>query len=359
MGLGAQRGSERGDPDSPLQVFVPYAPSVASTRVRVHHWLERTGLAAQVHDWAHVGNHGFDTLLRRPVAVARAEAQVRRLARGPFDRVLVQRQVSPFSGGRFEHLILAGARLGVYDFDDALMAMPRRGAQRLWSKAEACRAGVTYADRVLAGSEVLADWAQGYCSDVRLIPTCVEIADYPPKADFDLGDPPRLVWLGSPATEHHLALMAPAVAAANRATGARLAVISSGERGLGPLTPFVDRLEWHPGVESTLAQFDVGLAPLADEPLARGKCAYKMLQYGAAGLPSVATPLGANGYVGAQLGVVPAEGDAQWTDAILGLLGLSAAERSAIGRHARERTAQLYSYDAWQDAWLAAVGATG
>ena len=233
--------------------------------------------------------------------------------------------------------------------------------ERLKTEVDALRGEISTLMQaaVQAGSEVLADWAQGYCSDVRLIPTCVEIADYPPKADFDLGDPPRLVWLGSPATEHHLALMAPAVAAANRATGARLAVISSGERGLGPLTPFVDRLEWHPGVESTLAQFDVGLAPLADEPLARGKCAYKMLQYGAAGLPSVATPLGANGYVGAQLGVVPAEGDAQWTDAILGLLGLSAAERSAIGRHARERTAQLYSYDAWQDAWLAAVGATG
>lgn len=353
MGPGAPNRTQ-----APMQVFVPYAPSAASTRVRVHHWLERTGLAAQLHDWAGVGNHGLGTLLRHPGAVARAEQQVRRLAHGPFDRVLVQRQVSPFSGGRLERQILARAHLGLYDFDDALMTMPRRGAQRLWSKAEACRAGVTYADRVLAGSEVLADWAQDYCSDVRLIPTCVEMADYPAKVDFDLGDAPRLVWLGSPATEHHLALVAPAVAAANRAVRARLTVISSGDRDLGALTQHVDRVEWRPGIEATLRDYDLGIAPLVDEPLARGKCAYKMLQYGAAGLPTVATPLGANGYVGAQLGVIPADDDAQWTDALLGLLGLPAVERAAVGAHARAQTAQLYSYDAWQDAWLAAVGAT-
>ena len=342
---------------SPLQVFVPYNPRVASTRVRVHHWLQRTGIPAQVHDWAALGNHGVGTLARHPVGVARAELQLRRReSHGSFDRVLVQRQVSPFSGGPLERRILTAAGLGVYDFDDALMTMPRAGVQRLWPKAEACRAGVTYADRVLAGSEYLAGWAQDYCTDVRLIPTCVEVGDYRGKTDYDLADPPRLVWLGSPATEHHLRHVAAAVARANEAFGARLAVISAGDRDLGPLTPFVDRVQWYPGVESTLADYDLGLAPLLDEPLARGKCAYKMLQYGAAGLPVVATPLGANAQVGAELGVAFADGVEAWTDAVMGLLSAGAAERAAVGTKARGQTQRSYSYDAWQDAWLAAVG---
>jgi glycosyltransferase involved in cell wall biosynthesis len=41
-----------------------------------------------------------------------------------------------------------------------------------------------------------------------------------------------------------------------------------------------------------LQQIDIGLMPLANNPWTRGKCAYKALQYMAAGIPVVADDVG-------------------------------------------------------------------
>jgi len=43
-----------------------------------------------------------------------------------------------------------------------------------------------------------------------------------------------------------------------------------------------------------VADFDIGIMPMPDEEWALGKCALKALQYMAAGLPTVASAIGAN-----------------------------------------------------------------
>jgi glycosyltransferase involved in cell wall biosynthesis len=57
----------------------------------------------------------------------------------------------------------------------------------------------------------------------------------------------------------------------------------------------VERIAWSSQTEAeALAAAHIGVMPLTDDAWSRGKCAFKLLQYMAASLPCVASPVGAN-----------------------------------------------------------------
>lgn len=45
---------------------------------------------------------------------------------------------------------------------------------------------------------------------------------------------------------------------------------------------------------SDLHEIDIGLMPLVDDDWSRGKCGFKLIQYGAIGIPSITSPVGVN-----------------------------------------------------------------
>lgn len=348
--------STRGVLGEQLDVFTPYGPMAASTRVRVLGWLRRTGIGYNLEQYASTRTHQPLEIIKRPIRFSRAERRVRSAAKERHQRVLVQRQVSPFSGGTLERRLALNSDLFVYDFDDALMNMPRSGSHRIWSKADSCISAVQNADRVIAGSHHLADWASKFNRDVRYIPTCVDVGEYEAKSDYEVGPIPRLVWLGSPATEYNLSVVEEQLLAVHRITGARLSLVSSGDRSLGKLDLMIDRVPWTPEVVGGLRSFDLGLAPLLNGPFERGKCAYKVLQYAAAGLPVVGSPVGANQYALRELGLVAPVDSSRWTDAILSILEASGQARRVVGEGARRSVADKYGYESWQKIWLDSVG---
>jgi len=57
----------------------------------------------------------------------------------------------------------------------------------------------------------------------------------------------------------------------------------------------VEGVPWSEATEAgALAAAHIGIMPLTDDEWSRGKCAFKLLQYMAASLPCVASPIGAN-----------------------------------------------------------------
>lgn len=343
----------------PLVTFMPYGPNGASARVRVLEWLARTGVPAERHHYAGLADNRLQRVAKSPLRVLAAELRSRRMAHRLYERVLIQREVTPFSSGGIIERIASVSDLSVYDFDDALMwSLPKR-TDTLWSKAENCVRAVRSVDRVIAGSDVLANWASEHNSDVRLIPTCVDPWAYAAKTDYTLDGPPRIVWLGSPSTEAYLAPIANALLKVHRLSDARLNVISAGGAPLGPLDEMVDRVGWRPGIERDLSQYDVAIAPLDDGPWERGKCAYKILQYGAAGLPCVVSPVGANEVAAERLGLEVARDERGWADALMGILSSGESDRARRGQQARAAVAREYSFARWEPDWLAAVGEAG
>jgi glycosyltransferase involved in cell wall biosynthesis len=90
--------------------------------------------------------------------------------------------------------------------------------------------------------------------------------------------------------------------------------------------------------------FDVGVMPLPDDEWARGKCAYKLVQYMACGLPVVASRVGANvDLVNSECGFL-AESDEEWADALT-LLRDQPLLRQRMGAMSRRRVLDAYSLE--------------
>jgi len=349
-------------PEGVLYVVTPYGRDGPSSRVRVYEWLDRISSPRVISGYLSHRNASAAFIARHPLAAVRAETQLRRMLSARPGRLLLHREASPLSRGRIERRLVSGADFAVYDLDDALQWDWGQGGtlRRLAPKAPKAQLAASHADRVIAGSPVLAEWASTVNSDVVLIPSCVSLGAYAVKIDYRPADPPRLGWIGSPGNERYLRLIAPALWEVHRRTGARITLIGRAMPSLGPLEPLIDRIAWSEPVQREhLAGFDVGLAPLPDDAYSRGKCGYKLLQYAAAAVPAVGSPVGVNRAILSQLGTPAPEEVGEWVDAIMDLLGQPASARAALGARARHVVETSYCYDAWLPRWRQAVGLDG
>lgn len=338
-----------------------YNSAGASTRVRVYDWLRHLGLTATRVEYASTADNSVASLLRHPVRVAGFEASRRRLVDAVRGRTLVlSRHASPFSSGGLEARLLTAAARGVYDFDDALYADVDAWSRRVWSKSKLWRRCVESADVVIAGNEILATEAQRHSAHVAMVPSCVEPADYDRKADYEIGDVPRAVWMGSPATESFLQEVAPALLRLHSSRRLRLSVVSRGSAPLGDLDAMVDRFDWSPSAFGKLTGAgDFGIMPLPDAPYTRGKCSYKLLQYAAAGLPAVGSAVGVNVDVLRRTSGRAASGTDEWVGAMESILDASVAQRAAIGQRAYDGVVAGFSFGAWAATWRELVDVEG
>jgi glycosyltransferase involved in cell wall biosynthesis len=92
-----------------------------------------------------------------------------------------------------------------------------------------------------------------------------------------------------------------------------------------------------------LADFDIGVMPLSDDPFAAGKCGLKAIQYMASGIPVVASPVGANREVVADgaCGFL-ADSPEEWRARLSELLA-DPDLRERMGRAGRRRAVARYS----------------
>jgi glycosyltransferase involved in cell wall biosynthesis len=188
-------------------------------------------------------------------------------------------------------LLRRASRRLVFDFDDAIFCNTdgtpsRTRMARFAAMARDC-------DHVTAGNAFLADRAAAFNPAVTVIPTCVDAARYHTDAEKP-ADSLDLVWIGSHSTRKYLAEAMPWLsAAAEKVPGLRLKIIADFDLpGCGVATLPV---AWSADTEAReLASSHVGIAPMRDDDWSRGKCALKVLQYMAAGLPVLSSDAGAN-----------------------------------------------------------------
>jgi glycosyltransferase involved in cell wall biosynthesis len=101
-----------------------------------------------------------------------------------------------------------------------------------------------------------------------------------------------------------------------------------------------------------MARFDIGVMPLTDDEWAKGKGGYKILQYMAMGIPSVASAVGINNdiIVDGTTGFLCRTRE-EWSDRLARLVN-DASLRQRMARAARERALEHFSLKGARDGFI-------
>ncbi len=264
-----------------------------------------------------------------------------------YDLLWVQTEAVPFFPLFVENMLRKSNIPVVVDYDDAVQVHYERLASDTLAKYLHGRIAAVMASSsmVVVGNSYLAQYARRLNSSVAVIPSCIDTDKYHnlPAGrgtnEFVVG------WIGTPLTARYLAMLGAPLR--RLALECDLVVHAVGVADLAIEGVRTRCLPWAEETEARdVAGFDVGVMPLPDDDFTRGKCGVKLLQYMAAGVPGVASPVGVNSDIvvhGAN-GML-ARTDEDWYQC-LRTLALDAGARTRLGEEARRTVESEFSLKA-------------
>ena len=265
-----------------------------------------------------------------------------------YDAIWLSREAFPLGPPFLEFVMFKLGVPVILDIDDALFQPDScngflnnycRSFRKFQYIAPRCAA-------IVVGSNYLKSYFSRFSGNIAVIPTCVDHLKYlhvvnSPSPDGVV----RIGWIGTPTNAGHLEIVHKPLVRLMEKYNVELRLV-----GLNQAPRWnTDRISleaWSLAKElDFFSRFDIGIMPLEDTPFSRGKCAFKMIQYMAAGIPVVASPVGANvdaleqgkqGYL--------ADSDDAWETALEKLI-LDQALRRRMGADGRAWVADHFSFE--------------
>lgn len=207
------------------------------------------------------------------------------------DNLIIERELFPYLPYGIEKWFLKGKNY-ILDYDDNVWE-GYRGKKLLEGKYDDL---VKNAAGVIVGNDYLEHYVRKLNPNVIKIPTVINLDTYQTISPIKKFNRFSLVWIGSPITYRYIEAFAPIFQTLAKTLDFDLIIIASKtleDRAIPDVS--MKFYDWSSKTEATfLKQSHVGIMPLNDDPFSQGKSGFKLIQYQAAGLPSVATPVGEN-----------------------------------------------------------------
>jgi glycosyltransferase involved in cell wall biosynthesis len=232
----------------------------------------------------------------------------------------------------------------VFDFDDAIY-MPSISADFNMKQLihDRFRDVILMSDLVILENDDTRHYVEKFNPNILMILGPIDTIRYVPKVSKHK-DKVIIGWIGSPSNTMYLELIFPVLKKLSKTyQNIYFSFIGAGPVNFPNL--HIKQVAWDIKTEvDELQEFDIGIMPLIDDDWARGKGGYKLLQYMAVGIPSVASPVGVNkeliqeGFNG-----FLAEGEGEWYDKLSQLI-TNAEKRKVMGINARQFVVEKYSF---------------
>lgn len=286
------------------------------------------------------GSYGFFSLIK-----AYAKRLLAMLTIDRYDLVWIEKEALPWLPLWLENIFLKDCKY-VLDFDDAIFHDYDQHRLKIVRLVFGHRIDglMKQSTLVVAGNNYLANRAKRCgAKNVYVIPTVIDIDRYKLSSfnNSSEGSPLCIVWIGSPSTVSYIYQIKNALINLAKKHNFILKVIGAGSIKIPGVN--IKKVEWSEDTEvKNLMASDIGIMPLKDSCWERGKCGYKIIQYMACGLPSVASAVGANIEIinSSSVGFL-ASSQEEWEAALDHLLSDHKLRRT-IGKKGRERVESYY-----------------
>lgn len=260
-----------------------------------------------------------------------------------YDVVFIQKPLVDWpASAMLEKTIFQRNRNIIFDIDDAVFAAVTGESNKKFNQVKEI---ASLSKFIIAGNQYLAERIGVLEDKVMVLPTTVDEKVFRPRQREKRDGEVCIGWTGTSSNFTYLLRLLPVFEKLNEIKNVKMRIISNKTqiKGLSHLRN-IEFCRWTPETEvEDLQEIDIGVMPLEDNQWTRGKCAFKLLQYSALGIPAVASPVGVNRDV-LHDGITGyfAETTEQWIDALKRLVK-DPSLRCALGEQARLRFVEHFS----------------
>lgn len=241
----------------------------------------------------------------------------------------------------------------IYDFDDSIWVKESAYNKKflavkfLGKVAKICK----WAHIVTVGNSFLKEFAAKHNKQVLLLPTVVDTETVHGSVQNQTVTHPLVGWTGSFSTLIYLDSLVPVLQRLQEKIDFTFIVIADIDPGL-PLKNY-QFVQWNKITETEdLLRFHIGLMPLTDDDITRGKCGFKAIQYMALGMPALVSPVGVNNeIVDEGINGFICRTEQEWEERLLLLLS-DPILRKKMGASARLKIEKNYSVATTENIFL-------